>query len=184
MVDACRDTQALRTALGLFTTGVTIITTRRPDGSHTGLTVNSFTSVSLEPPLVLFCLANRSTLAPWFERAEHFAVNVLAKGQQALSNLFARPSLNTWEGVKFRDGVHGCAVIAGALGTFECARRDVFPGGDHLIVVGEIVCFQAIQRGAEPLVFSQGTYGTFTRDQSGIVAAPDGTLAEFVSYWG
>ena len=78
MADGCLDTRALRSALGLFTTGVTVITTRRPDGSHTGLTVNSFTSVSLDPPLVLFCLATGSTLAPWFERAEHFAVNVLA----------------------------------------------------------------------------------------------------------
>jgi flavin reductase (DIM6/NTAB) family NADH-FMN oxidoreductase RutF len=183
MSDGCLDTRALRTALGLFTTGVTIITTRKPDG-HTGLTVNSFISVSLEPPLVLFCLASRSTLLQWFERSEHFAVNVLAKGQQALSNLFARPSVNTWEGVHYRIGAHGCALIAGTLGTFECARRDVVPAGDHLIVVGEVVCFEAVEPLAEPLVFCQGTYGTFTRDQSGIVAVPDGTLSEFVSYWG
>jgi flavin reductase (DIM6/NTAB) family NADH-FMN oxidoreductase RutF len=184
MADGCLDTRALRSALGLFTTGVTVITTRRPDGSHTGLTVNSFTSVSLEPPLVLFCLASRSTLVPAFRQAQHFAVNVLAKGQQALSNMFAKPSLNMWEGVQYRIGVHGCALIAGALGTFECARREAVPGGDHLIVVGEVVCFEAVEPRAEPLVFCQGTYGTFTRDQSGIVAVPDGTLSEFVSYWG
>jgi flavin reductase (DIM6/NTAB) family NADH-FMN oxidoreductase RutF len=183
MADGCLDTRALRTALGLFTTGVTIITTRKPDG-HAGLTVNSFTSVSLDPPLVLFCLASRSTLLPWFEQSQHFAVNVLAKGQQALSNLFARPSVNTWEGVHYRIGTHGCALIAGALGTFECARRDLVPTGDHLIVVGEVVCFEAVLPLAEPLVFCHGTYGTFTRDQSGIVAVPDGTLSEFVSYWG
>jgi flavin reductase (DIM6/NTAB) family NADH-FMN oxidoreductase RutF len=183
MADGCLDTRALRTALGLFTTGVTIITTRKADG-HTGYTVNSFTSVSLDPPLVLFCLASRSTLLPCFERAEHFAVNVLAKGQQTLSNQFARPSANTWEGVHYRIGAHGCALLAGALGNFECARRDVLPAGDHTILVGEVVCFEAVQPLAEPLVFCQGTYGTFTRDQSGSVVVADGTLSEFVSYWG
>ena len=104
MQDAGLDVRALRNALGRYTTGVTIVTTRTPDGAHTGVTVNSFTSVSLDPPLVLFCLATRSSLLAAFEQAGHFAVNVLAKGQQALSNRFAKPSCNTWEGVKYRSG--------------------------------------------------------------------------------
>lgn len=177
------DARALRNALGLYTTGVVVVTTRRPDGTHTGVTVNSFTSVSLEPPLVLFCLATRSTLLPAFEQTSHFAVNVLGRGQQALSNRFARPSVNTWDGVKYRDGVHGCALLGGALGTLECVRRAMQPGGDHVILVGEVVCFETAAA-AEPLVFYRGSYGTFTPDQSGAVAAPDSTLSEFVSYWG
>src|SRR3954464_1369673 len=104
MQDAGLDARALRHALGHYTTGVTVVTTVTPEGVHTGVTVNSFTSVSLDPPLVLFCLSTRSSLLASFERADHFAINVLAKGQQALSNRFARPSANSWEGVNYRTG--------------------------------------------------------------------------------
>jgi flavin reductase (DIM6/NTAB) family NADH-FMN oxidoreductase RutF len=183
MQDAGLDRRALRNALGHYATGVTIVTTRTPDGAHTGVTVNSFTSVSLDPPLVLFCLSTRSSLLAAFEQAGHFAVNLLAKGQQALSNRFARPSCNTWEGVAYRTGTHGCALLTGALGIFECARRAAYPGGDHLILVGEVLRFETAPA-PEPLAFYGGSYGTFTRDQSGATAAPDGSLSEFVSYWG
>jgi flavin reductase (DIM6/NTAB) family NADH-FMN oxidoreductase RutF len=181
--DAGSDARALRNALGRFTTGVTIVTTRTPEGAHTGVTVNSFTSVSLNPPLVLFCLSTRSSLLAWFEQAGHFAVNVLGRDQQALSNRFAKPSSNTWEGVKYRNGAHGCALLAGAVGTFECAKRTVYPAGDHVILVGEVVRFETVPA-CEPLAFCQGSYGTFTRDQSGATPAPDGSLSDFVSYWG
>ena len=177
------DSRALRHALGLYTTGVTIITARTPAGGHTGVTVNSFTSVSLDPPLVLFCLSNWSTILDAFQSCDHFAVNVLAKGQQELSNRFARPSLNTWESVTYRESEHGCALLSGVLGGLECKRRATHAGGDHVILIGEVVRFD-IAAAAEPLVFYQGSYGTFTRDQSGVTAQPDGTLADFVSYWG
>lgn len=183
MQDAGLDARALRNALGHYTTGVTIITTRTPEGAHTGVTVNSFTSVSLDPPLVLFCLATRSGLLAAFEHAGHFAINVLAKGQQVLSNRFARPSSNTWEDVRYQIGSYGCALLTGALGTFECARHDTYPGGDHLILVGRVLRFEAVPSG-EPLAFCQGSYGTFTRDQSGVMAPPDSSLSDFVSYWG
>jgi 4-hydroxyphenylacetate 3-hydroxylase, reductase component len=183
MPDAEFDARALRNALGHYTTGVTIVTTRTPDGGHTGVTVNSFTSVSLDPPLVLFCLATRSSLLSAFEQAGHFAINVLAKDQQALSNRFARPSSNTWTDVKYRIGSEGCALLAGTLGAFECAQHGVYQGGDHLILVGRIVRFEATPAG-EPLAFCQGSYGTFTRDQSGVMAPPDSSLSDFVSYWG
>ncbi len=166
MQDAKSDARALRNALGRFATGVTIVTTVTPEGAHTGVTVNSFTSVSLEPPLVLFCLSTRSSLLPAFERARHFAVNVLARSQQALSNRFARPSANTWEGVAFRPGAHGCALLADAVGVFECERRMVYPAGDHVIFIGEVARFETLPT-CEPLAFCQGSYGTFTRDQSG-----------------
>jgi flavin reductase (DIM6/NTAB) family NADH-FMN oxidoreductase RutF len=183
MGDAALDTRALRHALGHYTTGVTVITTCTPEGGHTGVTVNSFTSVSLDPPLVLFCLSTRSSLLPLFEQASHFTVNVLATGQQAVSNRFAKPSANTWEGVKYRCGTHGCAALADAISVFECARRSIYPGGDHVIVVGEVLRFETVATPA-PLAFYQGSYGTFTRDQSGVKPAPDGSLADFVSYWG
>ncbi|OLE79770.1 MAG: hypothetical protein AUF76_15940 [Acidobacteria bacterium 13_1_20CM_2_65_9] len=183
MQDAGLDVRALRHALGHYTTGVTIVTACTAAGGHTGVTVNSFTSVSLEPPLVLFCLSTRSSLLAAFEQASHFAVNVLSTGQQALSNRFAKPSVNTWEGVKYRCGAHGCALLADAITAFECARRSIYPGGDHVILVGEVLRFETVAAPA-PLAFYQGSYGTFTRDQSGVKPAPDGSLADFVSYWG
>lgn len=99
--------------------------------------------MSLDLPLVLFCLSHRSSLLAAFEQSEHFAVNVLAIGQQTLSNRFARPSLNDWEGVKYHTGAHGCVLLAGALGSLECAKRAVYPGGDHLSLVGEVVRVQS-----------------------------------------
>jgi flavin reductase (DIM6/NTAB) family NADH-FMN oxidoreductase RutF len=184
MADAAFDARALRRALGHYTTGVTIVTTQTPAGGHTGVTVNSFTSVSLDPPLVLFCLSTRSSLLAAFEQAEHFAINVLAKGQQALSNRFARPSLNSWDGVNHRCGAHGCALLADAVATFECARRTIYPGGDHVILVGEVIGFEIVTA-PEPLAFYQGSYGTFTRDQPPAAAVPqDGSLSDFVSDWG
>lgn len=183
MQDVGLDVRALRHALGHYTTGVTIVTTCTPAGNHTGVTVNSFTSVSLDPPLVLFCLSTRSSLLPAFERAPHFTVNVLATGQQALSNRFAKPSVNTWDGVRYRPGTHGCALLAEAITAFECARRHIYPGGDHVILVGEVLCFETVAAPV-PLAFYQGSYGTFTRDQSGVKPASDGSLADFVSYWG
>ncbi len=183
MQDAEPDIRALRAALGQYTTGVAVITARGPGGAPIGVTVNSFTSVSLNPPLVLFCLSNRSSLLAAFEQAPYFAINVLAIGQQALSNRFAKPSVNTWDGVKFSTGKHGCALLSGSVGTLECARRAAYPGGDHLILVGEVVGFDVVST-AEPLVFYRGTYGTFTRDQSGVIAPPDGSLSDFVYYWG
>jgi flavin reductase (DIM6/NTAB) family NADH-FMN oxidoreductase RutF len=175
--------RALRAALGLYATGVAIVTTRALGGPHIGVTVNSFVSVSLNPPLVLFCLSSRSSLLTAFENAGHFTVNVLAKDQQALSNRFAKPSLNNWDGVPFRAGQNGCAVLGDAAAALECVRRAAYPGGDHIIIVGEVMRFETIST-AEPLVFYQGSYGTFTRDQSGMMAPPDGSLSDFVYYWG
>lgn len=183
MQDTEPDIRALRAALGQYATGVAVITARAPGGAHVGLTVNSLTSVSLNPPLVLFCLSNKSSLLAAFEQATHFTINVLAAGQQALSNRFAKPSANTWDGVKYSTGEHGCALLSGAAGVLECARRAAYPGGDHLILVGEVVRFDVVNA-AEPLVFYRGGYGTFTRDQSGVTAPPDGSLSDFVYCWG
>jgi flavin reductase (DIM6/NTAB) family NADH-FMN oxidoreductase RutF len=85
--------------------------------------------------------------------------------------------------VKYRIGSLGCALVGGALGAFECAQHGRYQCGDHLILVGRILRFEATQAG-EPLAFCQGSYGTFTRDQSGVMAPPDSSLSDFVSYWG
>ncbi len=183
MLERESDLRALRAALGLYATGVAIVTTREPGGPHIGVTVNSFGSVSLNPPLVLFCLSSRSSLVTVFENAGDFTVNVLAKDQQALSNRFAKPSMNNWEGVPFRTGENGCALLSDVAAALECGRRAAYPGGDHIILVGEVLRFETVNN-VEPLVFYQGSYGTFTRDQSGVMAPPDGSLSDFVYYWG
>jgi flavin reductase (DIM6/NTAB) family NADH-FMN oxidoreductase RutF len=183
MHDAEEYLRDLRAALGQYATGVAIVTTRAPGGPHIGVTVNSFTSVSLNPPLVLFCLSTRSRLLTMFENAGQFNVNVLAKNQQALSNRFAKPSMNDWDGVAFHTGDNGCAVLNDVAGTLQCARRSAFPGGDHVIIVGEVTQYSRRPH-AEPLVFYQGGYGTFTRDQSGVMAPPDGSLSDIGYFWG
>ena len=121
MHDAEHHLRALRAALGQYATGVAVVTTRALGGPHIGVTVNSFSSVSLNPPLVLFCLSSRSSLLTTFENAGHFVVNVLAKDQQALSNRFAKPSANNWDGVPYRTGENGCALLPNVVATLECA---------------------------------------------------------------
>ena len=183
MHDTEQHLRPLRAALAQYATGVAVVTTRALGGPHIGVTVNSFSSVSLNPPLVLFCLSTRSSLLTTFENAGHFAVNVLSKDQQALSNRFAKPSVNNWEGVVYRVRETGCALLDDVVATLECARRAAYPGGDHVIIVGEVLHFETLSS-AEPLLFYQGGYGTFTRDQSGVTAPPDGSLSDFVYYWG
>jgi flavin reductase (DIM6/NTAB) family NADH-FMN oxidoreductase RutF len=178
------DVGGFRRALGNYATGVTVVTTRTPDGGPTGVTVNSFTSVSLEPPLVSFCLSNRSTLLSAFATADHFAVNVLARHQQALADRFAKPSRNDWLGIDYRLGAHDCALLAGAMATFECVRHAAYPAGDHVILVGEVRAFEVAPT-CEPLTFYRGKYGTIAaprNDSEPSAAASSST--EFVSYWG
>jgi flavin reductase (DIM6/NTAB) family NADH-FMN oxidoreductase RutF len=150
---------------------------------HRGVTVNSFTSVSLDPPLVSFCLSKASSLLPAFELDEHFAINVLASHQTDLSRRFARPSLNRdWEDIRFREDETGCALLDGALASFSCRRRNVHDGGDHVIVVGEVTQYEMDGAG-EPLVFYAGRYGGFLPDDY----RPYVFLSEaeqYVSYWG
>jgi len=183
MPDTELDLRAFRRALGSYATGVTIVTTHTTQGAHTGVTVNSFTSASLEPPLVLFCLSVRSSLLAAFAQADHFAVNVLAVNHQAVSQRFAKPSANTWDGVQFRIGACGCALLSDALATFECARHGVYPCGDHVIFVGRVLRFE-VALASEPLAFWRGTYGTFVGDQSAGAPDTDAASGEFVSYWG
>src|SRR6266446_4073088 len=161
-----------RDALGWFATGVTVITTRSKEGDLVGFTANSFTSVSLDPPLVLFSLNRGAQSLPIFEGCAHFAVNILAEHQAELSSRFATASHDKWEGVAVETWENGCPILADALANFECAVHAVHDGGDHRIFLGRVLRMQA--RGAgKPLLFSRGAY----RLLGGPLGAPEEAAA-------
>ncbi len=173
------DTRGLRNVLGCFATGVAIIAARTALREHVGVTINSFSSVSLDPPLVLFSLLKTAGVLPHFQQAENFSVNILSHRQEALSNMFARPSTAWLRSVDFADGEDGCALLAGCLAQIECRRHDEVDGGDHRIFIGRVVRFH-LHAQAEPLLFYRGKYGTYVRDPWSSQAA-QGENAEYVA---
>lgn len=150
------DARTLRNLLGQYATGVTVITTRAADGRRVGMTANSFSSVSLEPPLILWSLARSAPSLPDFLAASHFAIHVLGRDQHALSNRFARPAEDKFAGLAHRDGPAGVPLLEGAVATLVCRNRQQYDGGDHLIFIGEIEQFG--QEGGAPLLFHAGSY--------------------------
>jgi flavin reductase (DIM6/NTAB) family NADH-FMN oxidoreductase RutF len=155
----CEDvtrSQTLRRTLARFATGVAIVTTTDPGGQPVGLTINSFTSLSLDPPLILWCLqlSARSVLS--FARADYFAVNVLAAHQQSLARRFAGPASDRFAGTSWHRHHRGPRLVGGAIATFVCHRIQLLDGGDHVIVIGLIDEYQA-HPGA-PLLFLDGHY--------------------------
>jgi flavin reductase (DIM6/NTAB) family NADH-FMN oxidoreductase RutF len=150
------DPLALRAALGQYATGVAVVAAVDAQGRPVGLTVNSFASVSLSPPLVLWSLALGSTCLPTFEACSHFAVNVLAVDQADVSNRFAAKSGDKFEALPWSPGLGGAPLLAGCCAWFECRNEARHPGGDHVIIVGRIEKFA---RGAKPpLIFHGGRY--------------------------
>ena len=148
-----------RAALAMFATGVTIVTALDASGEPVGLTANSFNSVSIEPPLVLWSLSRQAGSMPAFERGSHYAINILAAGQHALAERFASRGLDRFEGVAFRAGASGAPLLDGAAAVFECFNRSRYEEGDHVIFVGEVErC--ARREGAQPLIFHGGRYFT------------------------
>ncbi len=158
MNDTAIHLREFRNALGTFATGVTIITTMSRENKPIGLTANSFTSVSLDPPLVLFCLDRRSYSFAHFQQSTHFAVNVLASGQQEISRHFAQPSEDKWAAMVLDLCAVGCPAFKDALAIFECATHRIHDGGDHIIIVGNVLSFNYRHEGA-PLLFYRGRYG-------------------------
>jgi len=150
------DKRAFRNALGAFTTGVTVVTTRDAEGRDVGLTVNSFNSVSLEPPLVLWSLARNAASLPAFQSAEHFAVHILAADQEPLSNRFAQRGADKFAGLELVRGEGGVPLLPGCAARFRCRTAYRHEGGDHEILVGEVLGFESF--GRAPLVFQQGGY--------------------------
>jgi flavin reductase (DIM6/NTAB) family NADH-FMN oxidoreductase RutF len=148
-----------RAALGMFATGVTIVTARAANGRLVGLTANSFNSVSLNPPLVLWSLSHAAASMAVFSSGSHYAINILAADQQELARRFATKDADRWAGVQFAEGAGGAPLLAGAAATFECFNRSRYDEGDHVIFVGEVEhCTH--RAGASPLLFHGGKYYT------------------------
>lgn len=153
------DAMQFRAALGMFATGVTIVTARAQDGSLVGLTANSFNSVSLAPPLVLWSLSQKAGTMPVFSQGSHYAINILAADQMALAQRFATRDIDRFAGVSWREGAGGAPVLDGVAAVFECANRSQYEEGDHVIFVGEVESCSR-REGAMPLIFHGGRYYT------------------------
>ena len=151
------DPQSFRQALGSFVTGVTIVTARAPDGQPIGLTVSSFNSVSLDPPLVLWSLSLKSASLPSFREARSWAVHVLSAGQEEMSARFATPGADRFAGLDVSDGPEGAPQLPDFAARFGCEATFEYEGGDHAIFVGHVENLQ--RRDAEPLVYHGGRYG-------------------------
>ena len=148
-----------RSALGMFATGVTIVTARTAAGDLVGLTANSFNSVSLAPPLVLWSLARAAGSMAAFRTGSHYAIHILAADQIALAERFALKGADRWKGMEFHTSASGAPLLAGAAATFECFNRSRYEEGDHVIFVGEVErCSH--RPGASPLLFHGGKFYT------------------------
>jgi flavin reductase (DIM6/NTAB) family NADH-FMN oxidoreductase RutF len=147
-----------RSALGCFPTGVCLVTTLGPEGKPEGMTINSFSSVSLDPPMVLWSLARTASSAPVFRDAEFFAVNVLGKDDAALSTHFARSAPDKFAAYadRFSKGIQEIPILKGAVATFECHARHRYYGGDHIIVIGNVERYAWSE--TPSLVFGRGKY--------------------------
>jgi len=150
------DSNRFRQALGAFTTGVTIVTTVDAAAKPIGVTANSFNSVSLTPPMVLWSLARTSANIGAFLAARHFAVHILASDQQALATRFSQKGTDRFAGLQFGSGIDGIALLDGCAARFECRTAFQYEGGDHMIFVGEVLNFEHCE--SEPLVFKRGRF--------------------------
>lgn len=146
-----------RHALGRFPTGVAFVAARAQDGEAAGLLINSFTSVSLAPPMVLWCLGLAARSRPVFASAPSFAVSILSEDQRSLLGDLARPLERRLEGVPIRDGIGGAPVIENAVAVFECTIATVTRAGDHEVYLGQVEHFE--RRDDAPLVYLAGQYG-------------------------
>jgi flavin reductase (DIM6/NTAB) family NADH-FMN oxidoreductase RutF len=151
------DPDAFRKAMGCYPTGVAVVTALGPAREWVGMTANSFTSVSLEPPLVSFCLDRASVWFEAFQAAGHFAVNVLHESDEELSRRFAWLEGTSWDDLAATTWRTGCPILEDALAAFECRVRDRHAAGDHVILVGEVLALSAARDGA-PLTYFRGGY--------------------------
>ena len=163
------DASAFRRALGHFPTGVTVITAASPEDGLIGITVSSFNSVSLDPPLILFSVAKECRSLHALSRASAYAVNVLRQDQDEISRRFARAMSAKWADVRYRRGVSASPILESALAVFECEPYAQHDAGDHEIFVGRVINIDCDVRG-QPLVFFRGAYGTL--DSAAQVAEP------------
>ena len=150
------DTLAFRRALGMFATGITVVTALDHEGKPIGLTINSFSSISLTPPIVAWSLARHLPLLPDFERCERYAINVLASHQQPLSKRFASRANDKFDELEITEGLGGVPLLPGCLAWFECHNGIRYDGGDHLIFLGQVERFR--QGEGEALIYYGGRY--------------------------
>lgn len=157
----------LRDAFGTFMTGVTVVTTLDEMGAPIGFTANSFSSVSLDPPLLLVSIAKTSANYARFMAAKGFAINILAEGQKDVSNTFAKPVEDRFSAVKWQIGPHGAPILHGVSAWFDCQTHQVIEAGDHAILIGKVEAFEA--SGQSGLGYYRGSY--FTPAQAGAALA-------------
>jgi flavin-dependent trigonelline monooxygenase, reductase component len=168
------DIADFRRALGAFVTGVTVVTTIQPDGSPRGFTANSFTSVSLDPPLILVCIAKTASSHDVFSKTQHFAVSVLAEDQKPVSGVFASKAADKFAQVAWQARKTGAPVIDNAAASFDCMTHEVVDAGDHIILIGRVVDF--VHTSSSPLGYCRGAYVNFSLSQDALAAA--GTRAQ------
>jgi len=156
------DQRQFRNALGHFSTGVAIVTAVAPDGEPIGVTVNSFSSVSLDPPLILWSLDKKAYSLPVFQAGPRFAVHILGEHQEALSNRFARASGEKFAQLELQRGLGNVPLLGECAAVFECATAHLYDGGDHLIIVGRVERFTSEERA--PLLFHRGRYARLAPD--------------------
>lgn len=157
------DQRQFRDALGTFTTGVTIITTRNNDGTLVGITVNSFNSVSLDPPLVLWSLSKVSHSLSVFEATSHWAVHILSHDQDTLATHFSQRGYDKFAGLKIEAGMHDIPLLTGCTTRMQCKTTYRYDGGDHVIIVGEVMQFD--HSDIAPLVYQRGNYAIATHKE-------------------
>lgn len=165
------DPRALRDAFGCFMTGVTVVTTMDASGKPQGFTANSFSSVSLDPPLLLVSLANSSRNLDVFAKGAGFAVNILSEGQKDISGIFARPSDDRFANVYWKRGPAGHPVIAGVSAWFDCTLDQAIPAGDHTILIGRVAGFEATP--AAGLGYYRGAYVTPAQTAAQLPTGPE-----------
>ncbi len=166
---AVMDAKDLRKAFGTFMTGVTVVTTREANGSLRGFTANSFSSVSLDPPLLLVCLNKAAASCEAFCKAESFAVNILSEAQKAVSGNFASKKPDKFAEAEFAISSSGNPILSGSLAWFDCARHNLVEAGDHFILIGRVTSYAHTD--ANPLGYARGGYVTLGLEQSAVNAA-------------
>lgn len=172
------DPRALRSAFGTFMTGVTVVTTKGPDGNPLGFTANSFSSVSLDPPLLLISIARTSYNYAAFASARGFAINVLSEGQKEVSNTFARPVEDRFASVYWRWGPHGAPLIAGVSAWFDCSLHQIVEAGDHAILIGRVEAFDAST--APGLGYCRGSYLTPAQSSGAVASGPEVVVSAII----
>ncbi len=166
MHDSSFDPRDFRQALGMFATGVTIVTARADNGEPVGITANSFNSVSLQPPMVLWSLARNARSLPVFEAADGWNVHILANDQEALSNRFARAGEDKFGGLALETSATGAPLLPGCSARFQCRTAFRYDGGDHIIFVGEVTAYDRSER--PPLLYVTGGYALAARKAGSI----------------